>query len=262
MCNRKASVQTQQQKFKLTQNGQKQDSNFFRKGLIFMERMSRNTQSSISNYLKDPASSISHLIGTVMAVFAAFPLIAKANHVGGLKAGSSMLVFCVSLILLYLASTLYHGVISTDRIERRLKKFDHMMVYALIAGTYTPVCTLVLGGKPGYTMLAAVWGIALVGMIINAIWIYCPKWLNSLVYIAMGWVVVFAFRSVVAALNPTGFGWLLAGGIIYTVGGIIYALKLPLFNDRHQNFGTHEIFHIFCIAGSMCHYILMYLYVL
>ena len=227
-----------------------------------MERMSRNTHSSISNYLKDPASSISHLIGTIMAVVAAFPLIAKANQLGGLKAGSSMLVFSVSLILLYLASTLYHGVISTDVVERRLKKFDHMMVYALIAGTYTPVCTLVLGGRLGYTMLAAVWGIALIGMIINAIWIYCPKWLNSLVYIAMGWVVVFAFRSVVAALSPAGFGWLLAGGIIYTVGGVIYALKLPLFNDRHQNFGTHEIFHIFCIAGSMCHYILMYLYVL
>lgn len=227
-----------------------------------MERMSHNTHLPVSNYLKDPASSISHLIGTIMAVLAAFPLIYKSGHLGGVKSASSMLVFSVSLFLLYLASTLYHGVISTDTVERRLKKFDHMMVYVLIAGTYTPVCTLVLGGKLGYTMLAAVWGIALIGMIINAIWIYCPKWLNALVYIAMGWVVVFAFHSVVAALSPAGFGWLLAGGIIYTVGGIIYAIKLPSFNESHPNFVTHEIFHIFCIAGSMCHYILMYLYVL
>lgn len=228
-----------------------------------MERMSPNHHtSSLTNYLKDPASSISHLIGTIMAVFAAFPLIAKAYQTGGISYSLSMFVFSMTLILLYLASTLYHGIISTETVERRLKKFDHMMVYCLIAGTYTPICTLVLGGKLGLTMLLVIWGIALVGMLINMIWIYCPKWLNSLVYIAMGWVVVFAFRSVIAALSPAGFGWLLAGGIIYTVGGVIYALKLPLFNNRHQGFGTHEIFHIFCIAGSMCHYILMYLYVL
>ena len=137
-----------------------------------------------------------------------------------------------------------------------------MMVYCLIAGTYTPICTLALSGSQGRTMLLLIWAIALVGMIINAIWIYCPKWLNSLVYIAMGWVVILAFQQVIESLSISGFLWLLIGGIIYTVGGVIYALKLPLFNHRHPGFGTHEIFHIFCIAGSICHYILMYFYVL
>lgn len=228
-----------------------------------MERTSRSNHTSpLSHYLKDPASCISHMVGAIMAALATFPLVYKAAVSGGSTSAIPMLVFCCSLILLYTASALYHGVIASSLVDRRLKKLDHMMIYALIAGTYTPICTLVLGGRLGFTMLAVIWGIALIGMTINAIWIYCPKWINSIVYIAMGWVVVFAFRAIIAALPAAGFGWLLAGGIIYTVGGVIYALKLPLFNHRHQGFGTHEIFHIFCIAGSMCHYILMYLYVL
>lgn len=216
---------------------------------------------SVSNYLKDPASCISHVIGTAMAVFSLYPLVHKAYLTQGSTAAISMLVFSTTLILLYLASSMYHGIISTKTIERRLKKFDHMMVYCLIAGTYTPICTLVLRGDQGRNLLLIIWSIALIGMSTNAIWIYCPKWLNSLVYIAMGWVVILAFRQVVAGLSISGFLWLLGGGLIYTIGGIIYALKLPLFNERHPGFGTHEIFHIFCILGSMCHYILLYFYV-
>lgn len=228
-----------------------------------MERTSRKQTlfSSLCCSLKDPASSISHQIATLMAFFASFPLLSKAYHNGGSYQMLPLLVFCSTLILLYLASSLYHGVISTQNVERRLKKFDHMMIYALIAGTYTPICTLVLGNQVGHSMLLLIWSIASVGMLINAIWIHCPKWMNSLVYIAMGWVVILAFRPVVEGLSLQGFAWLLAGGIIYTIGGVIYALKLSLFNERHPGFGTHEIFHIFCIAGSMCHYILMFHYV-
>ena len=131
----------------------------------------------------------------------------------------------------------------------------------LIAGTYTPVCLIVLGDKSGYSMLALVWGIALAGIIINALWINCPKWFSSLIYIAMGWVCVLAFKQIVIALPGAAFGWLLAGGIIYTVGGIIYALKLPIFNSRHKYFGSHEIFHLFVMGGSFCHYIMMYAFV-
>lgn len=229
---------------------------------MYMEQISQVSYDTLLQKLKDPASSISHFIGTIMAVVATVPLVIKSYHVGGRNTMISMLVFAVSLISLYLASTLYHGIRGSEATQRRLKKFDHMMVYALIAGTYTPICTIVLSGTIGFRMLITVWGIAAIGMIINGIWIYCPKWINSLVYIGMGWVVVFAFRTVVASLSTTGFWLLLSGGIIYTVGGILYAIKLPFFNDRHPNFGTHDIFHIFCILGSMCHYILMYFCVL
>jgi hemolysin III len=136
-----------------------------------------------------------------------------------------------------------------------------MMIFVLIAGTYTPVCLIVLGDHTGWNLLGLVWGIALVGIIINALWITCPKWFSSLIYIAMGWICILAISKIIAALPSGGFAWLLAGGIIYTVGGIIYALKLPIFNSRHRYFGSHEIFHLFVMGGSLCHYMMMYQFV-
>ena len=133
-----------------------------------------------------------------------------------------------------------------------------MMIFVLIAGTYTPVCLIAIGGKLGITLLAIVWGIAVVGIIFKALWVTCPKWVSSVLYIGMGWTCVLAFTQILNALPPKAFGWLLGGGIIYTIGGVIYALKLPIFNLRHKNFGSHEIFHLFVMAGSACHFIVMY----
>ena len=99
------------------------------------------------------------------------------------------------------------------------------------------------------------------GILVNALWINCPKWFSSLVYIAMGWICVLAFRQIVLALPKSAFLWLLTGGLIYTAGGIIYALKLPIFNATHKNFGSHEIFHLFVMGGSLCHYVMMYAFV-
>ena len=135
------------------------------------------------------------------------------------------------------------------------------MIFVLIAGSYTPVCLIVLGGRTGYTLCALVWGVALAGILLKAFWVTCPKWFSSILYIAMGWLCVLAFTQLLNALSPAAFGWLLAGGIIYTVGGIIYALKLPIFNARHKNFGSHEIFHLFVMGGSICHFIMMYVFV-
>ena len=135
------------------------------------------------------------------------------------------------------------------------------LIFVLIAGTYTPVCLIVLRGRTGYLLCALVWGIALAGIILKACWINCPKWFSSALYIAMGWVCVLAFTQIINSLSPAAFGWLLAGGLIYTAGGVIYALKLPLFNARHRYFGTHEIFHLFVMGGSACHLFLMYHFV-
>ena len=125
-----------------------------------------------------------------------------------------------------------------------------MMIFVLIAGSYTPVCLIVLGGNLGYTLLAVVWGIAIFGMALKAFWITCPKWFSSIIYIAMGWVCVAVFGPLWNILPHAAFGWLLAGGIIYTIGGVVYALKLPLFNAKHEFFGSHEIFHLFVMGGS------------
>ncbi len=211
--------------------------------------------------IREPGSAITHFIGMMLAVFAAVPLLVKAGTASGSQNLCAMAIFMGSMILLYGASATYHSVNLTGKYLRVFRKLDHMMIFVLIAGSYTPVCLIVLGGRLGYTMLAVVWGIAFAGMLIKAFWITCPKWFSSMIYIAMGWVCVFVFGQLLNTLSTAAFLWLLAGGIIYTIGGVIYALKLPIFNSRHKSFGSHEVFHLFVMGGSMCHFIFMYLYV-
>ena len=211
--------------------------------------------------LKDPGSSITHFIGMLMALFAATPLLIRASTNPDYVHVVSLAIFILSMILLYGASATYHALDLSEKANRILRKLDHMMIFGLIAGTYTPVCVIVLGGTVGYGLLALVWGIALAGIFVKAFWITCPKWFSSILYIAMGWVCVLAFTQIITSLSAQAFGWLLAGGIIYTIGGIIYALKLPIFNSRHKNFGSHEIFHLFVMGGSVCHFVMMYCFV-
>lgn len=211
--------------------------------------------------IKDPGSAITHFIGMLMAVFAAMPLLIKAAREPNRIHLISLSIFVISMILLYTASTLYHTFDLSDRINRALKKFDHMMIFVLIAGTYTPICLIVLSGKTGIIMLTLIWSMAIAGICLKAFWVYCPKWVSSLIYIAMGWTCVLSFTQLINTLPSAAFYWLLTGGIIYTVGGVIYALKLPIFNGRHKYFGSHEIFHLFCMGGSFCHFMLMYLFV-
>ena len=216
----------------------------------------------IEQHVKDPGSAITHFIGMLMAIFAAIPLLIKAAHEPGRIYLVSIAVYSVSLILLYAASTTYHTFNISKKVNTILKKIDHMMISVLIAGSYTPICLLVLGGRMGWILLAIVWGFAIAGILIKAFWVFCPKWVSSVLYIGMGWTCVLAFTQLLNSLSPAAFGWLLAGGIIYTVGGVIYALKLPIFNRKHKNFGSHEIFHLFVMGGSLCHFVVMYAFVL
>ena len=170
-------------------------------------------------------------------------------------------IFIVTMILLYAASTTYHTVNSTPRINKILKKLDHCMISVMIAGSYTPVCLIVLHNRIGYLLLSVVWLVALFGILLKLCWINCPKWVSSILYIVMGWACLLAFPQIIHALPKAAFAWLLAGGLIYTAGGIIYALKVRRFNEKHRMFGTHEIFHLFVMGGSICHFIVMFQYV-
>lgn len=215
-----------------------------------------------THHIKDPGSAITHFIGMLMAIFAAIPLLIKAAHEPGRIYIVSLAIYAASLILLYAASTTYHTFDLSERANTILKKIDHMMIFVLIAGSYTPICLLVLGGHTGKLLLTIVWGIAITGIIIKAFWVFCPKWVSSVLYIGMGWTCVLAFSQILNNMSKAAFLWLLAGGVIYTVGGIIYALKVPLFNKKHKNFGSHEIFHLFVMGGSMCHFVVMYAFLL
>ena len=213
---------------------------------------------TLSKIFKDPGSAITHFFGMAAAIVVAVPLLLRTHdplHT------VSMTIFICSMVLLYGASTTYHTFDISESANTIMKKIDHIMIFILIAGTYTPVCLIVLNGRTGYILLSVVWGIALAGIVIKSFWIFCPKWFSSVLYIAMGWICVFAMSPILHVLSFDAFVWLFGGGILYTVGGIIYALKLPIFNENHKFFNSHVIFHLFVLAGSTCHYVLMYRYV-
>ncbi len=211
--------------------------------------------------IREPGSAFTHLAAMMMALFSSAPLLVKTALGAGSSEFAAMCIFIVSMVLLYAASATYHSVNVTGSRLKLFKKIDHMMIFVLIAGTYTPVCLIILGGELGYTLLTVVWSIAIAGMLIKAFWVTCPKWFSSLIYIAMGWVCIFVFGTLRSSLPTAAFLWLLVGGVVYTIGGVIYALKLPIFNSKHKNFGSHEIFHLFVMGGSLCHFIFMYMYV-
>ena len=210
--------------------------------------------------IREPGSAITHYIGMLLSLIAAAPLLIKAEISGIPSALTAMGIFILTMILLYTASTVYHTLDVKAGVLKVFRKLDHMMIFVLIAGTYTPICLLVLKGRVGMIMLALVWGIAVVGMVLKAFWVTCPKWFSSIIYIAMGWICLLVFPTLLRDLKTPAFLWLLAGGILYTVGGVVYALRLQAFNCVHKYFGSHEIFHLFVMAGSFCHFVVMYWY--
>ncbi|MGN1156326.1 MAG: hemolysin III family protein [Agathobacter sp.] len=211
--------------------------------------------------IREPGSAITHYIGMMMALIAAVPLVIKASLSQNMLCIVAMVIFIGSMVLLYGASATYHAVNLKGKALKAFKKVDHMMIFVLIAGSYTPVCLLVLDKASGYPLLGLVWGTAIVGMLIKLFWVTCPKWFSSIIYIAMGWECVFVFGPLIQTLETGAFWWLLAGGLFYTVGGVIYALKIPFLDHLHKYFGLHEIFHLFIMAGSICHFVFMFNYV-
>lgn len=220
--------------------------------------MSKETFQQNIAHPKDPGSALTHFTGFILVVLAALPLLSRAVRGEHPVYLVSICIFVVSMFLLYASSTLYHTFNLSAKINLRLRKLDHMMIYVLIAGTYTPICLVSLQKADGTSLFFLVWEVALLGIIQCVFFINCPKWVSALIYIAMGWLCIFSFDDILVLLNKRAFFWLLAGGIIYTFGGIIYACKFPVFNRLHKNFGSHEIFHCFVLAGSMCHFVTMY----
>ena len=210
--------------------------------------------------IREPGSSITHFIAMMITLFAASPLLVKAA-LNSTTCLIAMTIFVFSMVVLYGASATYHSVNLSGKALKVFQKIDHMMIFVLIAGSYTPVCLIVLPKSVGLPLLATVWTITIAGIIFKICWINCPHWVSSVMYIGMGWLVVFAFSSIMQNLSRDAFMWLLAGGIIYTIGGIIYALKLPIFKKYNwKNFGNHELFHCFVMLGSLCHFIMVYHY--
>jgi hemolysin III len=209
--------------------------------------------------VKDPVSALTHFVGFLAAILLLpFLMIKAAVKSYSLLQLTSVAVFGLSMIVLYGASTSYHTFILPFKPSRFLKKLDHISIFYLIAGTYTPICLITLSDRQGSQLLTAVWIIAFLGTVLKLFWVYCPKYVSSFIYIAMGWTAIFKMSAIYQALALPGFIWLITGGIFYTIGGIIYAFKWKFSRD----WGAHEIFHLFVLAGSICHYVLILFFVI
>ncbi len=209
------------------------------------------------NQFREPVNGLTHLFAAVAALFGSVYLIAVGW--GNTVKVVSLLVYGISLVLLFSASAIYHLVKAEPKTMVRLRKFDHSAIYLLIAGTYTPICLNMLTGFWKFGLLGIIWGLALVGIGVKIFIIRAPRWFTAAVYVMMGWLSILGVSELIARLPGAALGWLLAGGIIYTLGAVIYSTKL--FNFIPNHFGFHEIWHIFVILGALAHYIVIAVYI-
>ncbi|WMJ85079.1 PAQR family membrane homeostasis protein TrhA [Oscillospiraceae bacterium LTW-04] len=210
-------------------------------------------------HARDPISSFTHCIGMCCAAFGCLLLVLRAKALQ-IELGilASAVVFAISLIALYAASTFYHFYKGCDRILLRLRKLDHAIIYVLIAGTYTPIAVHCMEYEAAIHFLRVIWIVAAAGIVVKLCWIMAPRWLYTSLYLLMGWAIIFDWPSF-AAMESGCMYLVAAGGLCYSAGAVIYILKRPVIT---KNFGFHEIFHLFILVGSLLHYLAVFFYVL
>ena len=203
--------------------------------------------------IEEKINVISHALGFMLGIAGLVLLVVRAVQSGGLKAVISVSIYGISLLIAYAASTLYHNA-HMPELRIRLKVFDHASIYVLIAGTYTPFSLLVLPATTGWLIFGVAWGFAFAGIILKLFFTGKYNVLSTIMYVLMGWMIVFAIKPLINNLPTEGLWWLFGGGLFYTIGAIIYSIKKIKFN--------HAIFHVFVLLGSFCHFVAVYNYVI
>src|SRR5271157_587289 len=207
--------------------------------------------------LREPVNGLTHFFAAIVATVGLIALIIIGWN--SVVKEISLSIYGISLILLFAASATYHMVKAKPKIIEKLRKLDHSAIYVLIAGTYTPFCILMFEGFWKWGLLALIWSLAMIGVASEVILIKAPRWLRVSVYIMMGWIVIAAIGEMLKVLPVGALVWLLAGGVIYTLGAIVYATKkLDLFPGK---FGFHELWHVFVILAALAHFIAIAVYV-
>ena len=209
---------------------------------------------------KEPFNGISHLLGGLGAIIVTAVLVRAAVILGGSRAGVPFLVYGLSMVLLYFASASYHLLDVSPRVHVMLRRLDHVSISILIAGTYTPMCLIALRGRVGTSLCWAVWGLAGAVILTDVFWLDAPRGLKAGLYVALGWFAVWAMVPLQHAIGWGGIAWMLAGGLAYSVGALLYAIKKP--NPWPGIVGFHEIWHLFVLAGSAGFVVLVWHYVL
>lgn len=208
-----------------------------------------------NNTMKEPINALTHFIGAILSAFAIVSMVLRAISLENPSYILGATIFGSSLVLLYSASTIYHWVKGEKKIQDILRRVDHTMIYILIAGTYTPLCLSVLKGGIGIGLLIGVWVLAIIGIIITIVWLQAPRWVYTGFYLLLGWIGVIFIWPIFNAFELGGFITFILGGVFYTLGAIIYAKKIGILNFK--SFGFHEIFHLFILAGSLFHFIMV-----
>jgi len=204
-------------------------------------------------------SGLTHMIGAILSIVGLVLLILKSIDPFDPWKVVTFSIFGSGLFLLYTASTLYHWIPVSGRAESFLKRFDHMMIYVLIASTYTPICLVPLRGPWGWSLFGVIWGLALFGILWKLFQFKFPDWFSTVYYVFMGWISLIAVWPLILALQTGALVWLLAGGLFYSGGVIFYSLDRQ--ESPRQGFGYHEIWHLFVLAGSASHFWVMYRYI-
>lgn len=206
----------------------------------------------MKQYIREPVNSALHLAGAVLSVAGLVWVLVDTLGDGAAPGVWSLAVFGGTMILLFTMSTLYHSLPISERGVAFMRRLDHMSIFVFIAGTFTPVCVLLLRGWLGWTLFIIVWSVAAAGLMMKLAWMHAPRWLSVLTYIAMGWLGLISVPRLVAVAPTTMLAWLAAGGLLYTVGAGVYALRRP--NPFPGLFGFHEIWHCFVLAGAFSHF--------
>ena len=215
--------------------------------------MTKNKHLTYYPTTEEKINILTHGLGLLLSIAALVLLVIHASTHGTARHIVSFTIFGASLILLYSASTLYHYSQKPD-IRRKLNILDHASIYVLIAGTYTPFTLITLKGWLGWTIFGITWGIAIIGVFFKLFYTGRFDKISTIAYVAMGWIIIFAVKPLIENLPLNGLYWLLAGGIFYTIGAVLYSIKRIKFN--------HAIFHVFVLLGSFSHFMAIYFYVL
>ncbi|MBF0204964.1 MAG: hemolysin III family protein [Desulfamplus sp.] len=208
--------------------------------------------------LREPVNAITHMAGAVASLAGLILLVVFASINAGAWHIVSFSIFGSTLLMMYTASSLYHAVNLSEKGIKTMRQIDHIMIFLLIAGSYTPFCLVPLKGAWGWTLFGLVWGMALLGSVLKIFFMNIPRWISTLIYTTMGWLCIIAIYPLFKTLETASFLWLIAGGLFYSGGAVIYGLKRP--NPWPGVMGFHEIWHLFVLSGSFCHFWVVFRY--
>jgi len=214
----------------------------------------------MKKYIREPLNAMTHLVAAVLSVLGFLILLSALKHEFTFIKLISVMAFSIGLVGLYSASAIYHSWQGTKERIKELERIDHMWIYVLIAGSYTPICLVTLKGWVGTVLLCVVWSLTILGIVLKKVWFNAPRWISTIFYLLLGWTAIIVIYPLYKSFSMEAMLLLVLGGLAYSIGALFYGFKSKYM--RIWVFGYHEIFHVFTMLGSLCHFSLIYKFVI